>query len=234
MASVAEDRHTEPDPDPFTLRPFTDVALARGGVEARPLPPLKRAFDVVFAVTALLALAPMLIVLMVAIVIESWGNPIFGQERVGIGGRHFRMLKLRSMVPNAESRLHELAHLNELDGPMFKIRRDPRRTRIGRLLRATSLDELPQLVNIVRGEMSIVGPRPPLPAEVPYYTREQFRRLSVTPGLTGAWQVSGRADLDWESAIKLDLDYIDNWSFWVDLKLISRTVAAVLTLRGAY
>jgi lipopolysaccharide/colanic/teichoic acid biosynthesis glycosyltransferase len=204
------------------------------GMPLRPLPWSKRLFDVLFAGAALIGLAPLFLLLILAILVESWGNPIFKQERVGHGGRRFWMYKLRSMVPDAESRLHEVRHMNELDGPMFKMRNDPRRTRVGRVLRATSLDELPQLVNVLRGQMSLVGPRPPLPGEVDYYTHEQWRRLTVVPGLTGAWQVSGRASLDWESAIRLDLDYVDNWSFWLDLKLIAKTVGAVLSSRGAY
>jgi lipopolysaccharide/colanic/teichoic acid biosynthesis glycosyltransferase len=237
MASMVDDTRFEPDPLPLggaESGPAIDFVPIDDGIGIRQIPWTKRLFDVLFAATALVALAPLLLLLMLAIVVESWGSPIFSQERVGIGGRRFRMLKLRSMVPDAESRIRELAHLNEVDGPLFKIRQDPRRTRVGRALRATSLDELPQLVNVLRGEMSLVGPRPPLPREVVYYTREQLRRLSVIPGLTGAWQVSGRSTLDWGSAIGLDLDYIDNWSFGLDLKLIWKTFGAVASSRGAY
>jgi len=243
MASLVDNPHFEPDPaalrdagpGPFMdLVPPEEVVPFGEVIGIHPAPWTKRLFDVLFAGAALIALTPILLFLMLAIVVESWGSPIFPQERVGIAGRRFRMLKLRSMIPDAESRIRELAHLNESDGPLFKIRRDPRRTRVGRVLRATCLDELPQLVNILRGEMSLVGPRPPLAREILYYTREQMRRLSVVPGLTGAWQVSGRSTLDWENSIRLDLDYIDNWSFGLDLKLIWRTFGAVLSSRGAY
>jgi lipopolysaccharide/colanic/teichoic acid biosynthesis glycosyltransferase len=237
MASLVDDTRYEPDPVAFEKAGSgltIDLVPIDEDLETRPMAWSKRLFDFLLATTALIALTPLLLMLMLAIVVESWGSPIFSQERVGIGGRRFRMLKLRSMVPDAESRVRELAHLNESDGPLFKIRRDPRRTRVGRVLRATSLDELPQLVNILRGEMSLVGPRPPLAREILYYTREQLRRLSVVPGLTGAWQVSGRSTLDWESSIGLDLDYIDNWSFGLDLKLIWRTFGAVVSSRGAY
>jgi lipopolysaccharide/colanic/teichoic acid biosynthesis glycosyltransferase len=237
MASLVDDSRYKPDSLTLAVadrEPSIGLLAGAGGIEVRPIPRHKRLFDVLFAATALAALAPLLLLLMLAIVVESWGSPIFAQERVGIGGRRFRMLKLRSMVPDAEARVRELAHLNESDGPLFKIRRDPRRTRVGRVLRATSLDELPQLLNVLRGEMSLVGPRPPLEQEVSYYTREQLRRLSVVPGLTGAWQVSGRSTLDWESAIRLDLDYIDSWSFGLDLMLIWKTFGAVVSSRGAY
>lgn len=194
---------------------------------------MKRAFDLVFSLSALIAVTPLLLALALVIVIDSWGSPVFVQERVGRGGRRFRMLKLRTMAPNAESRLAEVIHLNERDGPLFKIRDDPRQTRVGRFLRASCLDELPQLLNIVRGDMSLVGPRPPLPREVASYDQVQARRLSVIPGLTGAWQISNRAELDWETAVRLDLDYIDNWSFRRDLKLMQMTFLSVLSLRGA-
>ena len=237
MASLVD--NTRYESDPITLDEVEsalpmDLVPADEALAVAPIPWNKRLFDVLFAGAALLALTPILLILMLAIVAESWGSPIFTQERVGIGGRRFRILKLRSMVPDADSRVRELAHLNESDGPLFKIRRDSRRTRVGGVLRATSLDELPQFVNILRGEMSLVGPRPPLAREIPYYTREQLRRLSVVPGLTGAWQVSGRSSLDWESSINLDLDYIDNWSFGLDLKLIMKTFGAVVSSRGAY
>jgi lipopolysaccharide/colanic/teichoic acid biosynthesis glycosyltransferase len=237
MASMVDDSRFEPDALAFEQAESgtpVSLVLVSEATEVRPIPWSKRLFDVLFAAAGLAALTPLLLLLMLAIVIESSGSPIFPQERVGIGGRRFRMLKLRSMVSDADSRVHDLAHLNESDGPLFKIRDDPRQTRVGRLLRATSLDELPQLMNVLRGEMSLVGPRPPLAREVACYTREQLRRLSVVPGLTGAWQVNGRSNLDWESAIRLDLDYIDSWSFGLDLKLILRTFGAVASSRGAY
>ncbi len=201
---------------------------------ARPPAIGKRAFDTVFAVIALMALAPLLLSLMAAIWVESRSNPIFWQERVGFKRKVFRLIKLRTMVPDAEQRLDEVQHLNEAQPPLFKVRNDPRITRVGRFLRATSLDELPQLINVVRGEMSLVGPRPPLPHEVIRYTPEQARRLTVMPGLTGLWQVSGRSECTFDELIALDLHYIDHRSFWLDLQLIARTLWVVLLGRGAY
>jgi lipopolysaccharide/colanic/teichoic acid biosynthesis glycosyltransferase len=201
---------------------------------ARPPAAIKRTFDVLLAVVALVALTPLLLCLMAAIWCESPGNPIFAQERVGFNGRPFRFFKLRTMVPNAEAGLEPVAHLNEVQPPLFKVRKDPRVTRLGRFLRITSLDELPQLVNVIRGEMSLVGPRPPLSHEVSQYTADQARRLTVTPGLTGLWQVSGRSDCSFDDLIALDLYYIDHWSFWLDLQLIARTFWVVATGRGAY
>lgn len=201
---------------------------------ARPPAAIKRMFDVVFAIVALVALTPLLLCLMAAIWCESPGNPIFVQERVGFNGRQFRLFKLRTMVPNAEAGLQPVAHLNEVQPPLFKVRKDPRVTRLGRLLRVTSLDELPQLVNVVRGDMSLVGPRPPLSHEVRQYTRDQARRLTVMPGLTGLWQVSGRSNRSFDDLVALDLYYIDHWSFWLDLQLLAKTFWVVATCRGAY
>ena len=194
----------------------------------------KRAFDIAFSAVTLVAILPLLLILMVAILIESRGNPLFSQERIGFDGRPFRLLKLRTMVRDAEKRRAELEDLNEAQWPLFKLRRDPRITRVGRLLRRTSLDELPQFLNVLWGDMSLVGPRPPLPHEVSTYTNEQARRLSVMPGLTGMWQVSGRSEASFDECVSLDLAYIDAWSFWLDIRLIAQTVAVVLTGRGAW
>jgi lipopolysaccharide/colanic/teichoic acid biosynthesis glycosyltransferase len=202
--------------------------------QVRPPALAKRLFDMAFATVALIALLPPILLLMLAICLESWGSPIFAQERVGLGGRRFKMLKLRTMVRDAERRRVDVEHLNEAQAPMFKVKKDPRITRVGRFLRYTSLDELPQLINVIVGEMSLVGPRPPLPHEVGQYTSTQARRLTVIPGLTGLWQVSGRSDRSFDALIALDLEYIDHWSFWLDLKLIARTVWVVLSGRGAY
>jgi lipopolysaccharide/colanic/teichoic acid biosynthesis glycosyltransferase len=159
---------------------------------------------------------------------------MFRQQRCGLNGRRFTLYKFRTMEVGAEDHLDEVAHLNQVDGPAFKARQDPRVTRVGRILRRLSIDELPQLVNVVRGDMSLVGPRPPLPEEVGQYERWQRRRLSMKPGITGLWQVSGRADLgDFNSWIKLDLAYIDTWSLWLDLKILLKTVPAVLSTQGA-
>jgi lipopolysaccharide/colanic/teichoic acid biosynthesis glycosyltransferase len=195
---------------------------------------VKRIFDLVIASLALLVALPFLLLVVVAVVIESPGNPFFIQERLGLHGRHFKLLKLRTMVPNAEQRRAEIEHLNEALPPLFKVRNDPRVTRIGRILRATSLDEVPQLINVILGDMSIVGPRPRLPFEMSMDDPAVARRLSVKPGLAGLWQVSGRARLNYDEALVLDLKYIDEWSFWLDLKLIARTFWVVLTLKGAY
>lgn len=194
----------------------------------------KRVFDVVVATLALLAVLPLVAILAAAIYVESPGTPFFAQERLGLHGKRFRMLKLRTMVPDAERRRAEIEHLNEALPPLFKVRKDPRVLRIGRVLRATSADELPQLINVIRGDMSIVGPRPRLPHEFATHTPAVKRRLAVKPGLAGLWQVSGRAQLNFDEALALDLEYIDRWSFWLDLKLIARTFWVILTLRGAY
>jgi lipopolysaccharide/colanic/teichoic acid biosynthesis glycosyltransferase len=198
----------------------------------RDLP--KRAFDLVVGTLALLVVAPLLLLLLAAIMLESPGNPIFVQERLGLNGKRFRLLKLRTMVPDAERRRAEIEHLNEALPPLFKVRHDPRVTRLGRILRLTSLDELPQLINVIRGDMSIVGPRPRLPYEFSMDDPAIQRRLSVKPGLAGLWQVSGRATLNFDEALALDLAYVENSSFWLDLKLIARTFWVVITLHGAY
>jgi lipopolysaccharide/colanic/teichoic acid biosynthesis glycosyltransferase len=195
---------------------------------------VKRIFDLLMASLALLVALPLLVALLVAVVLESPGNPIFVQERLGLDGTRFRMLKLRTMVPDAERRRGEIEHLNEALPPLFKVRHDPRVTRVGRILRATSLDELPQLINVLRGEMSIVGPRPRLPREFCLDDPKVARRLSVKPGLAGLWQISGRATLNYDEALALDLQYVDTWSFWLDLRLIARTFLVVLSLKGAY
>jgi lipopolysaccharide/colanic/teichoic acid biosynthesis glycosyltransferase len=195
---------------------------------------LKRLFDVLIASLALLVAIPVLVILLVAIIVESPGNPLFVQKRLGLHGKRFGLLKLRTMVPDAQRRRAELEHLNESKPPLFKMHNDPRVTRVGRVLRATSLDELPQLINVLRGEMSIVGPRPRLPEEFSLDDPAIIRRLSVKPGLAGLWQVSGRANLNFDEALAIDLQYIDNWSFWLDLKLIARTFWVVLTFKGAY
>jgi lipopolysaccharide/colanic/teichoic acid biosynthesis glycosyltransferase len=195
---------------------------------------LKRAFDLIVGGAALFGAALLLVVLMLAIVAESPTNPIFRQRRLGLNGKPFWLLKLRTMVPDAERRRAEVEYLNEAKPPLFKARRDPRVTRVGRFLRATSLDELPQLINVVLGDMSLVGPRPRLPQEFDLGDPEQFHRFSVKPGLAGLWQVSGRATLNFDEALAIDLQYVDNWSFWWDLELIWRTFLVVVTRQGAY
>jgi exopolysaccharide biosynthesis polyprenyl glycosylphosphotransferase len=194
----------------------------------------KAFIDRAAAAAALLVLAPALLLLALAIVLEDRGPVFFRQERVGRDGSTFAMVKFRSMVTDAETRRAHLVAIDEGAGPLFKMRRDPRVTRVGALLRRTSLDELPQLFNVVAGSMSLVGPRPPLPAEVAQYADDARRRLLVRPGMTGLWQVSGRSDLSWEETVRLDLRYVENWSPGLDLHILARTVAAVVTGRGAY
>ena len=195
---------------------------------------LKGLFDRTVALFGLILLAPVFLAIAIAIKLDSRGPVFFKQTRVGLGGKEFNVFKFRSMVVNADSMLGELAQYNETDGLMFKMRRDPRVTRVGAILRKYSLDELPQLVNVLLGQMSLVGPRPPLPAEVAWYDQDVARRLLVKPGMTGLWQVSGRSDLPWEDGIRLDLYYVENWSLAADLAILWKTIGAVVRGRGAY
>jgi len=186
--------------------------------------PGKRIFDLVGTAAGAILLSPVLLVIAVAIKINSPGPVLYRSRRVGEGGRVFAFLKFRSMVRNAEMLRDELLHLNEVDGPVFKIARDPRITRVGAILRRSSLDELPQLWNVWRGDMSLVGPRPPIPEEVARYSAEQRRRLSVRPGLTCLWQVSGRSHVGFDEWMRLDLAYIDRRSLRLDLSILLRTI----------
>ncbi|UZJ24945.1 sugar transferase [Rhodococcus antarcticus] len=194
----------------------------------------KVAFDAVVAGLALVVASPVLLLSALAIKTTSRGPLLYRAQRVGLRGETFSMLKLRTMEDGASSRVIELAGLDEGSGPLFKIRDDPRVTRVGRILRRTSIDELPQLVNVLRGHMSVVGPRPPLPREVVAYTGDVHRRLLVKPGITGLWQVSGRSDLSWEESVRLDLFYVENWSLVQDLVIVWRTLRAVISPKGAY
>lgn len=194
---------------------------------------VKRVFDVIATSLGLLVLSPLFAVL--ALVVRSDGGPaIFRQQRIGRSGVPFTMLKFRSMVVDAEARLAALAAEDEGNGVMFKMRDDPRVTPAGRVLRRFSLDELPQLWNVLRGDMSLVGPRPPLPSEVDGYADSETRRLLSKPGITGLWQVSGRSDLDWDESVRLDLYYVENWSFTGDLMLLLRTAVQIFKHDGAY
>jgi exopolysaccharide biosynthesis polyprenyl glycosylphosphotransferase len=194
---------------------------------------LKGAFDRLSALVLLLLLVPVFVG--IAIAIKTDGGPVFfRQTRVGQGGSAFRMIKFRSMVVDAEKLRLALAEANEGAGPLFKMRRDPRVTHVGQWLRRYSLDELPQLLNVLGGSMSLVGPRPPLPEEVLTYSREMHRRLHVRPGLTGLWQVSGRSNLSWEESIRLDLRYVENWSLALDALILWKTLGAVIRGEGAY
>lgn len=210
----------------------TPVALARA--EAGVAKIAKRVLDVIVASAGLMLAALPMLCIALTIRLTSPGPVLFRQARVGKGGRLFTSYKFRSMYMDAEDRLEEVRHLNQADGPIFKIRQDPRMTPVGRFLRRTSLDELPQLFNAFRGEMSIVGPRPALMTEVLAYEPWQLGRLTVRPGLTGLWQVSGRSDLPFEAMMRLDLEYIRRWSLWFDLRLLILTVPAVVSGRGAY
>jgi exopolysaccharide biosynthesis polyprenyl glycosylphosphotransferase len=195
---------------------------------------LKEVFDRLVAALLLVVTSPLMAGLAAMTKWRSPGPVLFRQVRVGKDGREFVMYKFRTMHTDAESRLADIRHLNEYDGVMFKMRRDPRVTPAGRWLRRFSLDELPQVINVLRGQMSLVGPRPPLPEEVARYHDDVRRRLAVKPGLTGLWQVSGRSDLSWEEAVRLDLRYVENWSFSLDLVILLRTLTAVCRASGAY
>ncbi|WP_374223647.1 sugar transferase [Arthrobacter sp. ISL-30] len=194
----------------------------------------KRLFDVLVSGILIVLTSPIMVILALLVKLDSRGPVLFRQERVGIEGTHFSMLKFRSMDVGAEARLAELELRNEGKGLLFKIKDDPRVTRVGGVLRKYSLDELPQLFNILAGSMSLVGPRPPLPREVAVYEHDVRRRLLVKPGLTGLWQVSGRSNLSWQDSVRLDLYYVENWSLAGDLIIILRTVRAVFHGTGAY
>jgi exopolysaccharide biosynthesis polyprenyl glycosylphosphotransferase len=206
----------------FTRTPTDTLALGA-----------KRVFDVIGSGLALVLLSPMFAAVALAIRLESPGPVFFRQRRSGLNGRVFDMLKFRSMYVDAEARLEALKAKNEMSGPVFKMANDPRVTQVGRFLRRTSLDEFPQFWNVLRGEMSIVGPRPPIPAEVRQYKRWQRRRLSMKPGITCIWQISGRNNIDFDHWMELDLEYIDHWSLWTDLEICLKTVPAVILARGA-
>jgi exopolysaccharide biosynthesis polyprenyl glycosylphosphotransferase len=195
---------------------------------------IKRSIDVVLAVLALVIGAPLMGLIAVMIKLDSPGPVIFAQERVGKMGRRFMVFKFRSMVEDAETKRAELEALNEADGPLFKIKEDPRTTWLGRRLRRLSLDELPQFYNVLRGEMSLIGPRPAIPAEVKQYQEWQKRRLEVSPGMTGLWQVSGRSELTFDEMTLLDIYYIENWTPALDAKIFLQTIPRVIFGNGAY
>ncbi|GAB3267625.1 sugar transferase [Microbacterium lacusdiani] len=228
---------------------LTDVAAARLSVSASGALPMlrlrvarydgprraaQRVFDVVVASLALIPVGLLAVPIAIAIRLDSPGPVLYRQERIGEGGRPFRMLKFRSMSVDADRRSAALMALNDAAGPLFKVREDPRVTRVGRVLRRCSLDELPQFWNVLRGDMSVIGPRPALPREVAQYTEDERRRLYVRPGISGPWQVGGRSTLSWEDGIRLDLGYTENRSIPGDVALLFRTVTAVLTARGAF
>lgn len=195
---------------------------------------VKRSLDLFFSALALILIAPLMALIALMIKLESPGPVLFQQERVGRNGRRFMVYKFRSMVEGAEQQLATVQHLNEAAGPLFKIREDPRITHVGKLLRKFSLDELPQLYNVLQGEMSLIGPRPPLPAEVEQYQEWHKRRLEVSPGITGLSQISGRSDLTFDETALLDIYYIENWSLGLDTKILLQTIPRVLFGNGAY
>ena len=194
---------------------------------------LKRAVDVIATITLLVVFIPIILATIIAIKLTSKGPILFKQVRSGLNGRKFTLYKFRTMVVGAEMKRRELEKMNEMDGPVFKIRKDPRITSVGRILRKLSIDEIPQLLNVLKGDMSIVGPRPPLPIEVDLYKMWQRRRLSLKPGLTCIWQVSGRNKIQFEKWMEMDLEYIDQWSLWLDFKILFKTVFVVLFGYGA-
>jgi len=208
-----------------TIRP---IPLNKGAIRT------KRAIDLLIAYSVLLLLSPVWLLLAALIKLTSPGPVLYKQERVGRDGQPFMMYKFRSMVADADKHKESLEHLNQADGLLFKIRNDPRVTKVGRLMRKFSVDEFPQLLNVIEGDMSLVGPRPPLPGEVAKYEEWHFRRLQVVPGMTGLWQISGRSDLSFDDAVKLDIYYIENWSPRLDFSILFRTIPVVLLPKGAY
>ncbi len=221
----------------LTVRPVGRVPMMyiepvkRSGWRARA----KRVFDVALASFIFVVTLPLLLATMLAVKLTSPGPALFSQARVGRNGDLFNMLKIRTMVVDAEARLDEIAHLNETTGVLFKVKDDPRITPIGKWLRKLSIDELPQLINVIRGEMSLVGPRPALPSEVEAWNADLHHRLRVQPGITGMWQVDGRSGGDHDSTYaQLDLYYVDNWSLVTDLVILARTVPVVLRRKGQY
>jgi len=193
----------------------------------------RRIFDFVGSIIFIILFSPLFLLITLLIKTDSRGPALYRQIRCGLNGRKFTFYKFRSMIEKAEEKKNELSVFNQMNGPVFKMKDDPRITRMGRILRRTSLDELPQLFNVLKGDMSFVGPRPPLPEEVEKYEGWQRRRLSMKPGITGLWQVSGRNQIDFDRWMKLDLEYIDNWSLWLDFKILLKTIPVVLSGKGA-
>ncbi len=221
--------------------PFNDISyqtdISQYAAQIKPRPVygfFKRMFDIAFSLIGLIVLSvPFLVVMLIIHIDSTKGFPIYAQKRVGKNGRSFNFYKFRSMVYGAEDMLDDLLEKNEMEGPAFKIKHDPRITRVGRVLRRTSIDELPQLWNVLKGDMSLVGPRPPLPREVEQYEEHQFQRLSVTPGITCYWQVQPkRNSLSFEEWLELDLKYIAERGFLTDIKILFKTVGAVFGMEG--
>ena len=210
---------------------FPTIPLHRGYVPEVALV-LKRVLDILFSTVVIIVLAPVFLAIAIAVKMDSRGPIFYSSERIGKKGRVFHCTKFRTMVRDAERRRVEVMHMNERDGVLFKISNDPRITKVGRILRKYSLDELPQFFNVLKGDMSVVGPRPPIASEVKEYKLSHLRRLDVTPGVTGLWQVQARQDPSFDNYISLDVTYIENWSMWLDLKIIMRTIAVVFAGTG--
>lgn len=206
------------------------VGINKGSLATRT----KRMLDVVMSILCLILLSPILALTMLAIKIDSRGALIFKQTRVGKDGSLFTFYKFRTMYEGADQQKEGLLDRNEATGPLFKIKNDPRITRVGAILRKSSMDELPQLINVLNGDMSLVGPRPPVPIEVAMYSPSEMKRLLVTPGITGLWQVNGRSDVPFENMVRMDLEYMQNWSLLLDLKILLMTISAVISGKGAY
>jgi exopolysaccharide biosynthesis polyprenyl glycosylphosphotransferase len=234
---VVANGHSWPTAVALATSPSIAVASPAEFTESTPgfyLRVGKRCLDVTGALFALIVTSPLMALVALLIKLESRGPILYRSTRIGRNGKPFTFLKLRSMVDGADRHRHHLHHLNECDGPVFKISNDPRVTRIGRLLRTTSIDEIPQFINVLRGEMSLVGPRPPIPDEVSRYEPWQMHRLDVRPGMTCLWQISGRSRIGFQEWMRLDLEYIRHQSLRLDLKILLRTVPAVLSREGAY
>ena len=210
---------------------FPTIPLHRGYVPEVALV-AKRVLDLIFSIVFLILLAPVFLAIAIAVKLDSHGPIFYASDRIGKKGRVFRCLKFRTMVRDAETRRVDMMHMNERDGVLFKISNDPRITKVGRFLRKYSLDELPQFFNVLKGDMSVVGPRPPIASEVKEYKLSHLRRLDVTPGVTGLWQVQARQDPSFDNYISLDVTYIENWSMWLDIKIIGRTIAVVFAGTG--
>lgn len=228
MSTRSEEQHSKGDTvdGPEAIPPVPHLSAWQVAV--------KRIIDVAVSLIAMLVLIPLTAIIAVGIKLSSKGPVFFKQARVGLNGTLFILYKFRSMYENADEIKQSLGHMNEAEGPIFKIKRDPRITKLGAILRKTSLDELPQFINVLRGEMSLVGPRPPLPLEVDKYTDYQRGRLAVRPGLTCLWQVQGRSSVSFDRWVELDLEYIRRQSLWLDLVILLKTVPAVLKGTGAW
>ena len=228
----ADERGTAASPQQSLTQTEDLPTICAGGNRSGIYLFVRRSIDIIGGLTALALFAPIMLFSTLVLLVTTRGRPIFRQQRIGFRGKPFTMYKFRTMSLNAESLRHLVT--NERQGPVFKNRTDPRITRFGRFLRSFSIDEMPQLFNVLRGDMSLVGPRPPIHEEVLQYTADQFKRLSVKPGLTCFWQVSGRAELDFEQQVALDVSYVQNQSLLCDVWLLLRTPLSVLTRRGAY